>query len=197
MDHEKTALKVLQINEGPIGSAQLHESLFLPFTAPQDNLRGVLLLRVHEGVGRELISGTISVALAGGILKVHDVAICLLIAVLGDHIYPVYLDPRDQDTILAFKQIVRQESLFLGAIFDADQLPFRLYPLPSGGMFKMFANPPKNLKRWTPAQFARAVEAVKQAFDGDIEGLLASMYPKRSLAELRFGMNLQADSPLH
>lgn len=197
MDPQKSALTVLQLLAAPVGSAMLLENLPGPFPTHQDNLKGVVLLRTHSDVARRLIDGSITLTLAGGILEVHDLAICLLIVALGGRIYPIYLDPLDPDTVLAMKQIVRQESLFLGAVFEGDQLPFSNYSLPSGGMFKMFTNPPKNLKRWTPSQFARAVDAVKQAFEGDIEGLLDSMYPKRSLAELRFGMNLQADSPLH
>ena len=197
MDLQKSVFKVLQMGPAPLGTAMLFDSFHGPFPTHQDNLRAVLLLRTHVDAGRKLVEGRGTIALVGGILEVHGLAICVLIVVLGERIYPIYLDPLDPDTVLAFKQIVRQESLFLGAVFEAEQLPFRQCALPSGGMFEMFANPPRNLKRWTPAQFARAVEAVKQAFAGDIEGLLDSMYPKRSLAELHFGANLQADSLLH
>ena len=197
MDLQKSALKVVQMLGMREGTAMLLDSFHGPFPTHQDNLKVVLLLRTHDDVGRKLIDGSGTLTLVGGILEVHGLAICVLIVVLGERIYPIYLDPLDPDTVLAFKQIVRQESLFLGAVFESEQLPFREYALPLGGMFNMFANPPKNLKRWTPAQFARAVEAVKQAFDGDIEGLLASMYPPRSLAELQFGLNMDAASTLH
>lgn len=197
MDLQKSVLRVQQIGPTPVGTAMLLDNFRGPFPTHQDNLRAVLLLRTHVDAGRRLVEGSGTITLFGGILEVHGLAICVLIVVLGERIYPIYLDPLDPDTVLAFKQIVRQESLFLGAVFEAKELPFRQCALPSGGMFEMFANPPKNLKRWTPAQFARAVEAVQQTFDGDIEGLLDSMYPKCSLAELRFGANLQAGGLTH
>ena len=190
MDLQKIALRVVQIEPAPVGTAMLLDSFHGPFPTHHDNLRAVLLLRTHVDAGRKLVEGSGTITFFGGILEVHGLAICVLIVVLGERIYPIYLDPLDPETVLVFKQIVRQESLFFGAVFEAKELPFSQCALPSSGMFEMFANPPRNLKRWTPAQFARSVEAVKQTFDGDIEGLLESMYPKHTLAELRCGQNL-------
>ncbi len=155
VDMEKTFLKIQQMTAAPVGSAHLVDNLYGASPTRDGNAIATLLLCTHKDAGKQLIDGSGVVALVGGILEVHDRAICVLIVVLGERIYPVFFNPLDEDTMRAFKQIVRQESLFLGAIFDADQLPFRLCPLPSGGMFKMFANPPKNLKRWTAEQFAR------------------------------------------
>lgn len=197
MDLQNSVLKALQMVDAPVGTAMVLEQLHGPFATRQDNLKGVLLLRTHDDTARKLIDGTITLTLAGGVLEVHDLAICVLLAILGERIYPIYLDPRNPETVLALKQIIQREHVVLGAISAADQLGFHEYPLPPGNMFHMFANPPKNLKHWTSSQFACAVEAVTQAFKDDIEGLLASMYPPLSLAELQFGLNMDAASTLH
>ena len=197
MDLKNSVLPARQLAEAPVGTSKFFENLYGPFSTHQDNLRGVVLLRTHDDVARKLIDGLVTLTLAGGLLGVHDLVICVLIVVLGKRIYPIYLDPLNPETVLALKQVVQQEYVILGAISGADQLGFHKYPLPPENIFYLFANPPKGMKRWTPTQFTRAVKAVKQAFKGDIQGLLDSMHPRRSLAELHFGSDLQTDGPLH
>lgn len=197
MDLNNSVLTALQLAKAPVGTSKFLENLYGPFATHQDNLKGVLLLRTHNDAARKLIDGLITLTLAGGLLGVGDLVICVLIVVLGERIYPIYLDPLNPETVLALKQVVQQEYVVLGAVSEADQLGFHKYPLPPANMFHLFANPPKGMKRWTPTQFTSAVEAVTQAFKGDIEGLLDSMHPRYSLAELRFGLNLQTDRPLH
>lgn len=155
---------------GPVGASTLLARCPAPPGIGQPFMEGAVLLRAEDGTlaTQSFQDGQLAVML--GVFDVRDTLVCVVLAIVGEQYFPIYVNLRNEREAAPLRAMAKQGFAML-AVFDGTTgMAIGKHRPPSN----IFAQPFELLEEfepWTEAQYRDARRAFELSFEDDLEGL--------------------------
>jgi len=159
---------------GPVRASIMLERFPTPSFMGRPFMEGVVMIRAAHGTVTEASLREASFGVIPGVFDLRDALVCVVLVVVGEQYFPIYVNLRDEREAGPLRVMARQgfAELF---ICDGSRGMANVQVRPPANMFAKIFEVLEDADAWTEAQYRDARKAFELSFEGDLGGLEAAI----------------------